>query len=204
MGHHSPPLAELEAQARQLDTTPTEFGQWLDQAYRFALDYLRGLPDEPAYRRHAAAPQLEASLPEKPRPLQEVLKELERVVLRQGVVPTSGRFMGYVPGGGLPSAAVGDFLAAITNRYAGVDLACPGAAQVENLTVRWLRNHVASVLRGQCRLPGRRAGRTIAVASRLLTRAHTTFSGAPSLVEPQAPRAPTIRRGPGGEAGPGR
>jgi glutamate/tyrosine decarboxylase-like PLP-dependent enzyme len=140
MGHYSPPLNELEAEARKLDTTPAEFGRWLDDARRFALDYLGDLPDEPAYRLPKAAPQLERSLPELPRPLTEVLNEFERVVLHQGVVPTSGRFMGYVPGGGMPSAAVGDFLAAITNRYAGVDLACPGAAQVENLTVRWLRD----------------------------------------------------------------
>jgi glutamate/tyrosine decarboxylase-like PLP-dependent enzyme len=46
--------------------------------------------------------------------------------------------MAYVPGGGLPSAAIGDFLAALTNRYSGNYGACPAAAEIENVCVRWI------------------------------------------------------------------
>src|SRR5690606_36630725 len=53
---------------------------------------------------------------------------------------TSGRFFGYIPGGGMPAAAIGDLVAALTNRYAGTYGASPGAADIENQVVRWLRD----------------------------------------------------------------
>ena len=37
----------------------------------------------------------------------------------------------------MPSA-LGDYLAAITNRYAGIYFACPGAVRMENLLIRWM------------------------------------------------------------------
>lgn len=46
--------------------------------------------------------------------------------------------MGYIPGGGLFPSAVGDFLAAISNRYSGVEFAGPGAADMEGSLLRWM------------------------------------------------------------------
>lgn len=54
-----------------------------------------------------------------------------------GLNPASGGHLGYIPGGGVPAAAMGDFLAAITNRYAGNFFAGPGAVRMENAMVRW-------------------------------------------------------------------
>jgi glutamate/tyrosine decarboxylase-like PLP-dependent enzyme len=55
-----------------------------------------------------------------------------------GINTTSGRFLGFIPGGGLVYSALGDFLAAIANRYAGVYHASPGAVTVENSLLKWL------------------------------------------------------------------
>ena len=41
-------------------------------------------------------------------------------------------------GGGLYPSALGDYLADITNRYAGVFYGDPGAVRVENVLIRWL------------------------------------------------------------------
>jgi glutamate/tyrosine decarboxylase-like PLP-dependent enzyme len=46
--------------------------------------------------------------------------------------------MGYVPGGGLFHSAIGDFLAAASNKYAGFAPAAPGAVRLENATVAWI------------------------------------------------------------------
>ncbi len=60
-----------------------------------------------------------------------------------GINTTSGRFLGYVPGGGLFYSGLGDWLAAATNRYAGVFFASPGAVQIENLLLRWMADLIA-------------------------------------------------------------
>jgi glutamate/tyrosine decarboxylase-like PLP-dependent enzyme len=46
--------------------------------------------------------------------------------------------MGYIPGGGLWSGAVGDLLSAGTNRFSGVYYSSPGAVVLENQLVRWM------------------------------------------------------------------
>src|SRR5438045_1766650 len=55
-----------------------------------------------------------------------------------GINTTSGGHMGYIPGGGLWSGAIGDMLAAGTNRYSGVYYSSPGAVVLENQLIRWM------------------------------------------------------------------
>jgi aromatic-L-amino-acid/L-tryptophan decarboxylase len=133
-----PRLAALAAQSRQLDWTGDEARERLHEAQAFAADFLDGVATDPAWLGPpdgAASP----TLPSDPAPLAEALAEYRRVALSSGVHPVSGRFFGYVPGGGVATSAIGDLLAGVTNRYAGVYLASPGAAAIENLVVERLR-----------------------------------------------------------------
>ena len=50
----------------------------------------------------------------------------------------SSRFFAYIPSGGLYESAVADYLAAVSNRYAGVGAAAPGATRMEESVLRWL------------------------------------------------------------------
>ncbi|HET6245678.1 MAG: amino acid decarboxylase [Bacteroidetes bacterium] len=52
--------------------------------------------------------------------------------------PASAGHLGYIPGGGLYYSALGDYIADITNRYAGVFFASPGAVRMENMLLRWM------------------------------------------------------------------
>lgn len=70
-------------------------------------------------------------------PLPEALAVLEREVLRPGAATASGFHMAYIPGGGLYHGALGDYLAAATNKYSGVYFPAPGAVRMENQLVRW-------------------------------------------------------------------
>jgi glutamate/tyrosine decarboxylase-like PLP-dependent enzyme len=55
-----------------------------------------------------------------------------------GFATTSPRFMAYIPGGGVPYAALGDLLAATSNKYSGFASASPGAVRIENACAAWL------------------------------------------------------------------
>jgi glutamate/tyrosine decarboxylase-like PLP-dependent enzyme len=72
------------------------------------------------------------------RPLDELLNVVEQSVDRPGINPASGFHFGYVPGGGVFATALGDYLAAASNRYAGIFFANPGAVQMENHLIRWM------------------------------------------------------------------
>ena len=85
---------------------------------------------------------LESPVMEEGMPLEDALKILSRDVDRVGIHTKSGRFMGYIPGGGLFHSALGDFLAASSNRYAGIYMAGPGAVRLENLLIRWMAKEI--------------------------------------------------------------
>src|SRR5438445_7543480 len=54
-------------------------------------------------------------------------------------VETAGpRFFGYIPGGGLVSSAVGEFIARVLNRYTGLGNLAPGLVALEDGVLRWL------------------------------------------------------------------
>lgn len=79
----------------------------------------------------------EMGIPEGGMDPRRVLDLLEREVFPPGAHPASGAHMAYIPGGGIYHAALGDFLAAVTNKYAGVFVPGPGAVRLENRMVRW-------------------------------------------------------------------
>jgi aromatic-L-amino-acid/L-tryptophan decarboxylase len=131
-------LAGLEPLSRALDTTPTELTGWLEEITRFSRDYLVVNAEGPAWLGEGAGPPTPLPLPRDPAPMRAVLEEYQELVLTRGLVASSGRFFGYVPGGGIASAAIGDYLAALTNPYVGVYPAAPGGGEIENSAVRWM------------------------------------------------------------------
>src|SRR5262245_59878018 len=131
-------LQSLEARSRQLDTSPRLLSEWLERLQRFSAEFLVANVDGPAFHGDGAGPPPRTPLPSEGAPFESVLEEYREAVLTRSLVPTSGRFFGYVPGGGLPSAAVAEYLGALTNPYASVYGASPGATQIENSTVAWL------------------------------------------------------------------
>ena len=74
--------------------------------------------------------------------LDEVIALLEREVVRPGAATATGRHLAYIPGGGIYHSALGDYLAAVTNKYAGVFFTGPGPVRMENLMVRWVADLV--------------------------------------------------------------
>ena len=85
---------------------------------------------------------LEHPVGERAMPLEEVVELFEREVVRPGAATATGRHLAYIPGGGIYASALGDYLAAVTNKYSGVFFAGPGAVRMENLMVRWVADLV--------------------------------------------------------------
>ncbi len=59
-----------------------------------------------------------------------------------GLNPASGGHLGYIPGGGIYYSALGDYLADVFNRYAGIFYASPGAVRMENMLIAWMNGIV--------------------------------------------------------------
>ena len=133
-------LVRLKSEAAPLEPDVDERAALAAAAFAHARHFLEGLPDGPTYRgwQEAPAEPLDPEFPEDGRTAEAALAYLDRCVDRPGITTASPRFMGYVPGGGLFHSAIGDFLAAASNKYAGFAPAAPGAVRLENATTAWL------------------------------------------------------------------
>ena len=84
------------------------------------------------------AQRLEPEFAEEGRDPASVLDYVAECVDRPGFATTSPKFMAYIPGGGLFHSALGDLLAASSNKYSGFASASPGAVRIENACTQWL------------------------------------------------------------------
>lgn len=76
-------------------------------------------------------------LPDGPSPLSGILGRLGPAV-RKSFNTAGPGYLAFIPGGGIPSAAIADFIATSTNRYVGVRPPAPALAQIEETAIRWL------------------------------------------------------------------
>ncbi len=129
---------------------PLELGEPdLRELTQGALDrvvrHLARLDDQPTHATRGAArlrSLVSRPLPEQGSPPARLWSLLFDHVLPRSLHTASPGYLAYVPGGGLLSAAVADFVALATNRYVGVDQAAPLLAELERTTLRWLADVV--------------------------------------------------------------
>src|SRR4051812_7998317 len=137
-------LFDLRSRAAALDPQTEDRLALLHLATEHAERHLEGLRAAPALvPAHGVARSLtEYGIPHLGRDAADVLDVVRRLVETPGAATTSPRYFGYIPAGGLFHAAVGDLLAAVSNRYAGQAAISPGAAGLEHVVVRWLAQTV--------------------------------------------------------------
>jgi glutamate/tyrosine decarboxylase-like PLP-dependent enzyme len=133
-------LAEIEPASRALEEEPARRHALTERVVRFADDVLDGLATRKAWDPEGGAREelLALGIPEEPADLERVMDVVAREIDGPGLQPASGGHLGYISGGGIYPGALGDYLAAVTNRYSGVYYAGPGAVRLENLLVRWM------------------------------------------------------------------
>ncbi len=132
-------LEALAAEARKLEPGSDERGRLRAAVTAYADRFLEALPGSPAYAvGDQGAGVLGRPPGEDPEAVEDLLALLETSVDLPGINPASGRHLGYIPGGGVYTSALGDYLADVTNRYAGVFFASPGAVRLEHELLRWL------------------------------------------------------------------
>ena len=132
-------IKELETTALTLEPDRDTLDSWVSRVGDYAMDFIHSLESGRAYNDNDTSHELHtAPFAEHGKPLDELLQLLARSVDSPGINPASGGHLGYIPGGGLVPASFGDFLAAVTNRYAGIYFANPGAVRMENLLIRWM------------------------------------------------------------------
>ena len=133
-------IHELEKIARQLEVDDTTKSEWLDHVDAYTSSFLDNLANAPTfiYNHERSEGLLDFPIQDGPREMNTLVSALQQYVDGVGLMPASAGHLGYIPGGGIFPTALGDYIADVTNHYAGIYFGGPGAVRMEHLLVRWM------------------------------------------------------------------
>ncbi|MBW3569542.1 MAG: aminotransferase class V-fold PLP-dependent enzyme [Gemmatimonadetes bacterium] len=127
---------------RRLELSPEEMRALGHRVVDLVVEHFSTLAEQPVAA-SASRAQMEARLreppPDAPRGWEATVDRVAREVFAPMSHPAHPRFFAYVPGPGNFVGAMADALAAAFNPFAGAWMVAPGPAQVELVTVDWLR-----------------------------------------------------------------
>jgi aromatic-L-amino-acid decarboxylase len=137
--HLQDDIERLEASSSHLETDSDTRAEYRRIVAKHSEDYLANLSDGVAFNEDGYGPDAADELlrPGESVPIDDLVRYVENRVNKPGINMTSGGLLGFIPGGGLFESALGDYMAAIANRYAGMFYASPGAVRMENAMIRW-------------------------------------------------------------------
>jgi len=137
-------IDSLESAARVLDPDPAARERLRTPVVAYAEQFLNRLHGSLTYVTTADKGRglLDVPIDEQGIGIDRALELVDQHVDRPGLNPASGGHMGYIPGGGLYAAALGDYLADVSNRYVGVFFSSPGAVHLEHQLIRWMADMI--------------------------------------------------------------
>jgi len=133
-------IRQLEQIARTLEPPSEQRAAVRNKIIDYTEDFLNRIYDIPAYvvTEDKGKGLYDAPLSESPISVDDAIRLFRHNVDRPGLNPASGGHLGYIPGGGIYFSTLGDYLADVTNRFAGLFFASPGAVRMENLLLDWM------------------------------------------------------------------
>jgi aromatic-L-amino-acid decarboxylase len=129
----------------QLELTGNQLRRELAVVIDQLATYLDGMLENDAWAPHDS-PNTDITSREPklgpPSPLAEILDDLFQRRINPSYSPTSGGYLAYVPGGGIPHSAIADLIAGIINKYVTVWSVAPGLANIEADVISWFNDLV--------------------------------------------------------------
>jgi len=137
-------LERLRTLGLPLEPSSEQRERWTREVVALAQLYHESLIHGQAF--HCSASEgkgiLNSSFSEAPQELAAILALLEQHVLNNGVKLGAPGFLAFIPTSSLYPAALGDYLSAVINPYAGNFFASPGAVRLEHFLTRWMADFV--------------------------------------------------------------
>lgn len=133
-------IKQLERASLSLEPTSTQRAKTRQKVITYTEKFLLEVNKLNAYNvtEDKGIGLLNSPISEKPMKIEKAISLLEKNVDFPGLNPASGGHVAYIPGGGIYYSALGDYMADVFNRYAGVFYANPGAVRMENMLIRWM------------------------------------------------------------------
>ena len=132
-------ILKLQNISSALEPTETLRNQYIEQVNNYTNSFINTLENSNAYSKETESERVFA-ITSKKKTLQEILSIYAKEVAVKGINAASGGHLGYIPGGGIYTSALADYLADVTNEYSGMYFASPGAVTMENELIDWMKS----------------------------------------------------------------
>ena len=133
-------IQKLEKTALLLEPDEKNREIWNEQIFTYANRFLNTINDINAFNGYSEEKTSGSvfNITETPSDVNDIISQIKKDIDIPGLNPASGGHLGYIPGGGIYPTALGDYLAAVFNKYAGIYYAGPGPVKLENSLIRWM------------------------------------------------------------------
>lgn len=137
-------IKQLEQIARLLEPSKEQRASLREPVLRYSENFLDRIYQLPAYvtTEDKGKGIFDSPISDQPLDIAAIMQLVEQNIDRPGLNPASGGHLGYIPGGGIYYSALGDYLADVTNRFAGIFYAGPGAVRMEQMLLQWMMSIV--------------------------------------------------------------
>jgi glutamate/tyrosine decarboxylase-like PLP-dependent enzyme len=137
-------ILQLEHEARKLEPNSAERRDIREHVVDYSESFLSKVDSFPTYVTTESKGRrlFDSPIGEQGMRIDDAIDLIRENVDTPGLNPASGGHLAYIPGGGIYYSALGDYLADVFNRYAGVFYASPGAVRMENMLLRWMNDLV--------------------------------------------------------------
>ena len=131
-------LKKLEQLSAALEPSNQQREHYQKELHDYSSQFIREIDDHPSFiEGHEKTNSLK--IEDKTKSFSELLSLYHKEVTLKGINPASGGHLGYIPGGGIYTSAIADYLASVTNEYAGMYYGSPGAVTIENDLIEWMK-----------------------------------------------------------------
>ena len=132
-------ILALQNVSRHLEPNEEERQSLVNKVSRYASSFIDNLESTNAYSsQQNTANAMDLNMGNMT--MDEVLRLYAREVADKGIKPASGGHIGYIPGGGIYTSAIADFLVDVTNEYVGMHYSCPAGTDIEHVLLDWMKS----------------------------------------------------------------
>ena len=131
-------ILKLQTISENLEPSRDLRNKYLDSVRAFTHEFIGSLDNVVTFNTNAVNKEA-LGLNNEKKSIDKIVNLINDEVAKKGMKPASGGHLGYIPGGGIFTASLGDYLADITNEYAGMYYASPGGVTIENEVIDWMK-----------------------------------------------------------------
>lgn len=132
-------IIDLHKVSEALEPNEAERTNYINDVSAYANSFINELEAAKTFINAKETPNAFALTNDK-KTLPEILKIYADEIATKGIKPASGGHIGYIPGGGIYTSAIADFLVDVTNEYVGMHFSCPAGVAIEHVLLDWMKD----------------------------------------------------------------